>query len=126
MQENLDTSTIEYLQRIDTRYSFSETEKASIFYLVLPSQTVKWETRLDAEAKLSGYYHGESGRSMLVDPSSLALTEEHQRRFAQGMLQLALQPSVHPSQLQDALSATSTVDDPPSPKKAALSNSNHL
>jgi hypothetical protein len=124
MQENLDASTIEYMQRTHTRFSFSEAEKATICYLVLPSRTVKWETRFDASSRDSGYYHGESANSMLVDPSSLALTEEHKRRFARAMLRLALQPSVHPSQLQKDLSATSAIDDPPSLKKASLSTSN--
>ncbi|KAI4738869.1 hypothetical protein E4T50_10658 [Aureobasidium sp. EXF-12298] len=120
MYENLDTSTIQYLERTDTRYSFggSETQKATICYLILPSQTAKWDTRLDDSI---GDYYGESANSMLVDRSSLDLSEEHQRRFARAMLRLALKPSVHPSQLQKNLSATSTLGKLPSPKQAPIS-----
>jgi hypothetical protein len=126
MHENLDADTIKYLERTDSRYTSggSDTEKATICYLTLPSRTAQWETRLDSASRDSGYYHGESASSMLVDPSSLTLTEGHQRRFARAMLRLALQPSVHPSQLQKDLSATSTIGGPPSPTKVSLSTSN--
>jgi hypothetical protein len=63
------------------------------------------------------YYYGESVSSILVDPNSVALTEEHQRRFARAMLRLALEPSVHPSQLMQEMSVTSTLGNPSSPKK---------
>jgi hypothetical protein len=123
MHENLDADTIEYLNRTDTRHARggSATEKATICYLVLPSQTAQWKTRLDADCIDSDYFYGQSGSSMLVDRSSLDLTAEHQRRFVRAMMQLALKPSVHPSQLQNNLSATPTLDDPPSPKKVAQS-----
>ena len=106
MHEILDSSTSAYLKRNNQRYSFrSGPEKATICYLVLPSQNASWETHFDPMCEGSDYYHGESATSMLVDRSSLSLTEEHQRRFARAMRRLALKPSVHPSQLQQKLSA---------------------
>jgi hypothetical protein len=126
MHENLDDDTIEYLDTTHTRYSNgdSPTQKATICYLVLPSRTAQWGTRLDADCIDNDYLCGESGSSMLVDRSSLDLTAEHQRRFARAMMRLALKPSVHPSQLQQNLSATPTLDDPTSPKNAPHSTSN--
>jgi hypothetical protein len=110
MHENLDPSTFQYLKRNNGRYAYrTGPEKATLCYLVLPSRAAQWETRPDDDALSSGYYSGESGSSMLVDPSSLALTEEHQRRFAREVLQLALKPSVHPSQLTQEMSATSPI-----------------
>jgi hypothetical protein len=61
---------------------------------------------------------------MLVDPSSLTLTEEHQRRFARAVLQLALKPSGHPSQLTQEMSATSTIGNSSLLKKIPRSASN--
>lgn len=118
MHEVLDASTAGYLKRNDELYAYgNQPEKATICYLVLPPRTAQWETRCDEESKNSGYYHGESASSVLVDPNSLVLSEEHQRRFARAMLQLTLEPSVHPSQLKQEMSATSTIGASSSPKK---------
>lgn len=111
MHEILDFSTSAYLKRNNQRYSFrSRPQKATICYVVLPSQNAQWKTLFDPMCEDSDYYHGESSTSMLVDRSSLNLTQEHQRRFARAMRKLGLKPSVHPSQLQQELSATSAVD----------------
>ncbi|KAI4723420.1 hypothetical protein E4T48_00304 [Aureobasidium sp. EXF-10727] len=110
MHENLDDSTTEYLKSTDRRFarSASDPEKATICYLVLPTQAAQWRVRLDPLCRDSGEYSGDSANSVLIDRSLLDLTEEHQRRFARAMLQLALKPSVHPSQLRGALSAASS------------------
>jgi hypothetical protein len=99
MHEILDSSTAGYLKRNDQHYSYRRgPEKATICYLVLPSRTAKWETRLDPSCRGSDYYYGESATSMIVDRSSLDLTEKHQRRFARAMLRLALNHQyTHPS-----------------------------
>jgi hypothetical protein len=122
MHEILDSSAAQYLKKNDKRYYYrAEPEKATICYLILPSRTGQWETRCDEESRNSGYYHGQSASSMLVDPSSVNLTEEHKRRFARVMLRLNLKPSVHPSQLKQGLSATSTVGNSSSQKKVPRS-----
>lgn len=112
MHENLDAYTITYLKGNVERYSHKVAcpEKAMICYLILPTQSAQWNVRLDPSPRDSGDYYGESASSMLVDRNSHELTEEHQQRFAQAMLRLALKPSAHPSQLYNTLSATSTLD----------------
>lgn len=125
MHEILDSDTTKYLKRTNQRYHFrSGPEKATICYLVLPYQNALWETHFDPMCEGSDCYYGESATSMLVDRSSLNLTEEHQRRFARAMRRLALKPSVHPSQLQDVLSATSAISYCPSPEQTTSSASN--
>ncbi|KAH0293245.1 hypothetical protein M436DRAFT_81144 [Aureobasidium namibiae CBS 147.97] len=122
MHETLDSSTIKYLQRTDTRYSSrSRPEKTTICLLVLPSRNAQWKTRLDESSEDFEYYHGESVISMLVDRKSLNLTDKHQRRFARALCRLALEPSVHPSQFQKELSANSTIDNPWSLEQTSLS-----
>jgi hypothetical protein len=117
VHEVLDPSTVQYLKRNNERYaSRPAPEKATICHLVLPTRTAQWKTRLDPDCSMSDYYHGESGSSILVDPNSVALTEEHQRRFARAMLRLDLRPSVHPSQLMQEISVTSTIGSIPSSK----------
>ncbi|KAK6006155.1 hypothetical protein QM012_006565 [Aureobasidium pullulans] len=113
MHENLNTSTIAYLKSNVPRYSYEVTcpEKATICYLILPTQSAQWTVRLDPNSIDSGEYYGESASSMLVDRNSLDLNQEHQKRFARAMLRLGLKPSVHPSQLYKTLSATSSVGD---------------
>jgi hypothetical protein len=125
MHETLDPSTVEYLKSTEDRYSYrSEPEKVTVCYLILPSRTAHWETLLDPALADCGRYQGVSASSMLVDRSSLDLTSEHQRRFARAMLRLALKPSVHPSQLQDNLSAASTIGNSPSLKPSPRPASN--
>jgi hypothetical protein len=110
MHEVLDPSTVQYLRRNNKRYAYRPApEKATICHLVLPTRTAQWKARLDPDCSMSDYYYGESGSSILVDPNSVAVTEEHQRRFARAMLRLALRPSVHPSQLMQEMSVISTI-----------------
>lgn len=111
MHENMDASTITYLKGNVERYSHKVScpEKATICYLILPTQSAQWNVRLDPYSRDSGDYYGESASSMLVDRNSLELTGEHQQRFARAMLRLALKPSAHPSQLYKTLSATSSI-----------------
>ncbi|KAH0347941.1 hypothetical protein KCU83_g6518, partial [Aureobasidium melanogenum] len=90
-------------------------EKATICYLILPTRAAQWRTRIDSDWAFSGELSGSSANSVLVDCSSLSLTEEHQPRFARVMLRLALKPSVHPSQLRGALSAASAMSTSTSP-----------
>lgn len=124
MHEILDCATAGYIKRHDPRYHFrSSPEKATICYLILPSQNARWEANLDEDSANAGYYHSESATSILVNRSSLDLTEEHQRRFARAMRKLALKPSVHPSQLQQELFATSTTGSRPSLKQGPHSAS---
>jgi hypothetical protein len=124
MYENLDASTIKYLERTDDRYSkgMSETTKATICYLTLPSQSARWATQPKESPEGDDCYHAESASSMLVDRSSLDLTDEHRRRFARAMLRLALKPSVHPSQLQKSLSAASTINNLSPPQQSSTPN----
>jgi hypothetical protein len=123
MFETLHESTVKYLERNHNRSSRygRENQKATICYLTLPSRTAKWKTHLEDLFGGSDYFSGDSARSMLVDPSSLVLTEEQQRRFIRGMLHLALRPSVHPSQLKQDLSANSTISNSLPSKKASQS-----
>lgn len=120
MHGNLDPSIIKYLERSDKRHSSGgpETEKATICYLILPSSTEQWETRPDKTCEHSEYCWGESATSILVDRSSLALTDAQQRRFTRAMRRLDLKPSVHPSQLQKAPSGSSTTGAPASVGKS--------
>ncbi|KAG9630540.1 hypothetical protein KCU95_g12475, partial [Aureobasidium melanogenum] len=116
MHENLDTPTIEYLKRTKRfSHKMGNPERATICYLILPTRAAQWGTRIDPECGFSGDLFGSSANSMLVDCSSLSLTEEHQRRFARAMLRLALKPSGHPSQLRGALSAASAMSTSSSP-----------
>ncbi|KAG9518736.1 hypothetical protein KCV07_g5331, partial [Aureobasidium melanogenum] len=126
MHENLDSSTIAYLKGNVERYSHNKAfpEKATICYLVLPTQSAQWKLRLDPISRESGDYFGESASSMLLDRNSLDLTEEHQKRFARVMLRLALKPSVHPSQLYKTLSATSSIGDSSSLRQIPLPAAN--
>lgn len=125
MHEILDSPTADYMKRNDRHYSYRRgPDKATICYLVLPSRTAKWETRLDPLCRGFDYYYGKSATSMIVDRNSLDLTEKNQRRFARAMLRLALKPSVHPSQLQQELSATSTIDNSLLPKQIPRPGSN--
>ncbi|KAH0274241.1 hypothetical protein KCU91_g5400, partial [Aureobasidium melanogenum] len=116
MHERLDTPTTDYLKRTK-RFSHrtGNPEKATICYLILPTRAAQWRTRIDSDWAFSGELSGSSANSVLVDCSSLSLTEEHQPRFARVMLRLALKPSVHPSQLRGALSAASAMSTSTSP-----------
>lgn len=106
-QENLDETAADYLMSHDKAFakSYRELHQATICYLVIPSKAARWKARLDPILLDSGEIFGESTNSMLLDRNSLDPTEEHQQRFARAMRQLGLKPSVHPSQLQTALSA---------------------
>ncbi|CAD0097861.1 unnamed protein product [Aureobasidium mustum] len=112
-------STTEYLNRTDKRYKIaaSDPEKATICYLVLPTQAAQWEVQLDPMCSSTDSVFGSSASSILVDRNSMSLTEDHQRRFARALLHLGLKPSVHPSQLRGALSATSTVSNSSTPSR---------
>ncbi|THX52019.1 hypothetical protein D6D06_07013 [Aureobasidium pullulans] len=106
MQENLDRQTTCYLKDYEKLFSetYSELQQATICYLVIPTQTAQWNMRFNSLFGPNERF-GESANSMLLDRNSLDPTEEHQQRFARAMRQLGLKPSVHPSQLQTALSA---------------------
>lgn len=111
-QENLDETAADYLMSHDKAFakSYRELHQATICYLVIPSKAARWKARLDPILLDSGEIFGESTNSMLLDRNSLDPTEEHQQRFARAMRQLALKPSVHPSQLQTALSAAPPIN----------------
>ncbi|THY48373.1 hypothetical protein D6C98_06761 [Aureobasidium pullulans] len=112
MQETLDETVAGYLMSHDKAFfrSDRELQQATICYLVIPSKAARWKVRLDPMSMDSCDYFGESANSMLLDRNSLDPTEEHQQRFARAMRQLALKPSVHPSQLQTALSAAPPIN----------------
>ncbi|OBW69708.1 MAG: Exoribonuclease family protein [Aureobasidium pullulans] len=111
-QETLDETAADYLMSHDKAFakSYREFHQATICYLVIPSKAARWKARLDPILLDSGEIFGESTNSMLLDRNSLDPTEEHQQRFARAMRQLALKPSVHPSQLQTALSAAPPIN----------------
>ncbi|KAL2029653.1 hypothetical protein VTO58DRAFT_108845 [Aureobasidium pullulans] len=111
-QENLDETAADYLMSHDKAFakSYREFYQATICYLVIPSKAARWKARLDPILLDSGEIFGESTNSMLLDRNSLDPTEEHQQRFARAMRQLALKPSVHPSQLQTAMSAAPPIN----------------
>ncbi|THY11734.1 hypothetical protein D6D02_05591 [Aureobasidium pullulans] len=111
-QENLDETAADYLKSHDKAFAKSYTDfyQATICYLVIPSKAARWKVRLDPTLLDSGEIFAESTNSMLLDRNSLDPTEERQQRFARAMRQLALKPSVHPSQLKTALSAAPPIN----------------
>jgi len=68
-------------------------------YLTLPSKSASFWTGFD--------YGPRFMHTSLIDPSSLMLTGDHMDRFTRAMRLLALEISVHPSQLSQTISASS-------------------
>lgn len=111
MHENLGDDITNYLCRNDKRFSSDHhsPEHATICYLTLPTEAVEYKAVLDRLCRegFGDVYYGRSGKSVLVTPESLDMTEAHRKRFARAMKLLSLRPSVHPTQLHGTISGFS-------------------
>lgn len=113
MHENMDIETGRYLQRRDSRVLESRLpNQITICYLTFPSTRAVTHTVIDYGCGDHGYAAGTSGKSMVVQPEPLQLTESLTRRFAKCIGALSLEPFVHPSQLRNSL-GPSSVQEPP-------------
>ena len=124
MTHDLDKATSLYLMRMSRCYN--PPGKATISYLILPAHFSKRYTEPDEEAMdFGGDFMWNIGTSTLVDKSSLKITDSQKKCFARAMKVLQLDVFVHPSQLEDRVSAYSPSQgfrggDPPK-KDAGLS-----
>jgi hypothetical protein len=109
MHENMDVETGQYLQRTDHHIPKGRIpNQVTICYLKLPSSHAVIHTVIDYGCGDSGYAAGTSGKSMLVEPQSLALTASQKKQFIICMKSLGLKVSVHPSQLRRGFGPTSS------------------
>ncbi|KAG9675437.1 hypothetical protein KCV03_g10214, partial [Aureobasidium melanogenum] len=117
MHENMDIETGRYLQRRDSRVLESRLpNQITICHLTIPSTRAVTHTVIDYGYGDYGYAAGTSGKSMVVQPEPLQLTESLTRRFAKCIGALSLEPFVHPSQLRNSL-GPSSVQEPPAPEQ---------
>jgi hypothetical protein len=94
MHENMDVETGQYLQRTDHHIPKGRIpNQVTICYLKLPSSHAVIHTVIDYGCGDSGYAAGTSGKSMLVEPQSLALTASQKKQFIVCMKSLGLKVS---------------------------------